>query len=446
MSHLMVSVSGVRGVVGETLTPETIVKFVSAFASFSKGTTVVVGRDSRVSGELSKQIAISTLISHGYKVIDIGVTPTPTVQLMTEHLKADAGLMITASHNPVEWNGLKFIGSDGLFLDPEACKEMYKLADENTFKYKKWDELGSIEHYTSANDDHIQMIFDLDYIDENLIRQKKFKVVLDTINGAGCKIMHDLLRQLGCEIVHINAEAHGIFAHTPEPIPENLSQLMKTVKKENADIGIAVDPDVDRCVLIDENGEALGEEYTLALAVKLVLGKKLGHVVKNMSSSKASDDIAKYYNCLVYESEVGEINVAKKMIEMNAVIGGEGNGGVMLPDLHIGRDAPLAAALTLQHLAEYNGTISALKKTLPEYHIHKEKISIDGIDPEKIFLKIKAKYSGKKISEKDGIKIYDDNWWIHIRKSNTEPILRIISESKTVEKSKELISEIQSLI
>ena len=446
MSHLMVSVSGVRGIVGDTLTPEVITKYVSAFANFTNGKTIVLGRDSRVSGEINKQIAISVLLSHGYKVIDIGITPTPTVQLMTEHLKADGGLMITASHNPVEWNGLKFIGADGLFLDPDACQEMYMIADKNTFTYKEWNQLGNLEQYMTANDDHIQMIFDLDYVDEALIKRKKFRVALDTINGAGCIIMHDLLRQLGCEIIHINSEANGKFAHTPEPVPENLSDLMKTVKKEKADLGIAVDPDVDRCVLIDENGEALGEEYTLAMAIKLVLSKKLGHVVKNMSSSKASDDIAKYYNCLVYESEVGEINVAKKMIEMDAVIGGEGNGGVMLPDLHIGRDAPLAAVLTLQHLAEFDGSISELKKSLPQYVISKDKMSIDGLDSDLIFKKIKEKYSNKKISEIDGIKVYDENWWIHIRKSNTEPILRIISESDTLEKSKALIKDIRNLI
>ncbi|MCB0279973.1 MAG: phosphoglucosamine mutase [Calditrichaeota bacterium] len=449
MSKLMVSVSGVRGVIGETLTPSVIIRYISAFAQLINGKKIVIGSDSRVSREIVKMLASSTLMNYGYTVIDLGIVPTPTVQFLTEQLEADAGLVITASHNPLEWNGLKFIDSNGLFLSPKKCEQLFKLADTGQFNYKGWDQIGKLETYSEAATDHINAILKLSLVDKKLIRSKEFKVVLDTVNGAGGRIMNQLLTELGCTIIHINAEETGMFAHTPEPIPENLKDLAERVKNEAADFGIAVDPDVDRCVFINEHGQAIGEEYTLAMAVKLVLSKKLGHVVKNMSSSRAIDDIAKYYNCLAYETAVGEINVANKMIEINAVIGGEGNGGVMLPEIHIGRDAPVAAALALQFMAEMNKPLSEIKADLPHYEICKLKAPIDTVDPDKVIDYFKTQYQKEKLNDTDGLKISTQDWWVHLRKSNTEPIIRVIAEAENMEIAEKIarqfMDEIKSL-
>lgn len=441
----MVTISGVRGVVGESLTPEVIVKYISAFAQVIDGKKIVVGSDSRVSGPFVKSIVLGTLVAKGYNVVDLGVVPTPTVQIMTEKLEADAGLVITASHNPVEWNGLKFIDSDGLFLSPEKCEQMFALAD-SSFSNSDWKNLGEISTYADANADHINIIKELDYVNVDHIKQKKFRVALDTINGAGCSIMGKLLEELGCEVHQINGEATGVFNHTPEPVPQNLGQLAEHVVKTNADLGIAVDPDVDRCVFINEHGKPIGEEYTLAIVTKFILDKKLGMVVKNMSTTMALNDIASYYNCQVYEAAVGEINVANKMKEMNAVIGGEGNGGVMLPDVHIGRDAPIAAALVLAALSEFGGSLSELKASLPQYEIVKKKISIEGKNPDAVIASLTKKFSDKKTSDIDGLKIYGKNWWVHLRKSNTEPIMRVIAEAPSEAEAEQICNEYMEMI
>ncbi len=432
----MVTISGVRGVVGETLTPELIVKYIQSFATVVEGKKIVLGSDSRVSGPFVKQVVIGTLLAKGCDVIDIGIVPTPTVQLLTMQLKADAGLVLTASHNPIEWNGLKFIDRDGLFFSPNKCEQLFKNAEKSS-EYSKWPSLGTLNMYSKANADHIQTILNLPYIDIERVRAKKYRIALDTINGAGCEIMVDLLEQLGCEVLPINNEATGIFAHTPEPIPENLTQLSKHVIQTKADFGIAVDPDVDRCVLINELGQPLGEEYTLAIVTKFILSKKLGMVVKNMSTTMALDEIASYYNCQVYEAAVGEINV---------VIGGEGNGGIMLPEIHIGRDAPVAAALVLAALTESDCTISELKASLPQYEIVKKKVTIEGKNPDQIINQIATQFANSKTSQIDGLKIYGDKWWVHLRKSNTEPIMRIIAESKTVSQSDEICNRFITLI
>jgi len=402
---------------------------------------MIVGRDSRVSGPWMRSIVNGILIAMGYEVIDLGIVPTPTVQWMVGQLNADGGIIITSSHNPIEWNGLKFVDKDTLFLSPSGCQKLFSLADGGNFKYNSWDKLGSLIELHDAAQRHINAILNLKYINVNLIKQKKFKICLDSVNGAGGPIMEKLLLQMGCTVIGLNLEPTGKFAHAPEPIPENLNDLCQAVIKHKADLGIAVDPDVDRCVLIDERGCPLGEEYTLALAVEFLLGKTgiRGSVVRNLSSSRASDDIAKKYGCKVYSTPVGEINVAVKMLEVKAVIGGEGNGGVMLPDVHIGRDAPVAAALTLQHLALFGGTISKLKQTLPQYEIVKLKAPIAGLDPDKIVQLIKTEWKNKaevtSIDESDGLRIDTAEWWVHLRKSNTEPILRVIGESASKEKA-----------
>mgnify|MGYP005840687543 FL=1 len=434
----MVSISGIRGVIGDTLTPAVIQKYTLAFAKYLQKGTVVVGRDSRVSGPFVANLVKGCLLASGCKVIDIGIVPTPTVQLAIEHHKATGGIAITASHNPIQWNGLKFMGSDGRFLNPEQAGIVYAMADRGEQALQSWDGLGMQQQDEQANQRHIGAVLNLSLIDAQLIRQRGFKVVVDTVNGAGGMIIPQLLEALGCQVTAINQEPNGRFAHTPEPLPENLTQLSEKVREVGADVGFAVDPDVDRCAIVDHEGNPIGEEYTLVLAVKLVLSKKLGRVAVNMSTSRASEDIAKYYNCMFVRSKVGEINVADKMLEIDAIIGGEGNGGVILPELHLGRDAPLAVALTLQHLAEFGGTLKELKASLPQYHMVKEKVNIEGIDPDKVLQAMIGKYKNETLNLLDGVKIDFNDSWVHLRKSNTEPIVRIIAEAPTEEKALQL--------
>lgn len=448
MKNLMTSISGLRGVVGDTLTPEIISKYVSAFAHLTGHGKVVIGRDSRPSGNFISLIARGTLISMGCEVVDLGIVPTPTVQLMTELTGADAGLVITASHNPSQWNGLKFIGSNGLFLPPEKAKQLFSLADASVYRPVTYDKLGFVSEDNNAIDEHIKRVLNLDFLNVDALKKRKFKVALDTVNGAGGVILPKLLEALGCTVFGINLETTGFFAHTPEPLPENLVDLGKVVRENKADLGIATDPDVDRCALLDEKGAPLGEEYTLTLATKFILSKKMGNVVTNLSTTRAVEDIARYYNCPIYRTPVGEIHVANFMREKGAAIGGEGNGGVILPEIHLGRDAPVAVALTLQHLLEFDGTISKLKAEMPQYSIAKHKVSIDDLDADKIFKKFEKKYSDYDINKDDGLKIDLDDHWIHLRKSNTEPIIRLIVEAKNAEEADricfEIIKEINS--
>lgn len=429
----MTSVSGVRGVVGDSLTPEAITKYVHAFAYPLAGKKVVVGGDPRVSQNFVRPLVKSVLLASGCQVIDIGVTPTPTVQLATEHLKAAGGIAITASHNPIQWNGLKFMGSDGLFLPPKEVEDLFRRADSGYTEYVSWKYLGTETSYGNAIQDHLDQIYALPYIDLELIRSKKFRVAVDCVNGAGGMIIPKLLEDMGCEVIPLNTEPSGIFAHTPEPIPANLGDLCEAVLEHGADIGIAVDPDVDRCALIGNDGKPMGEEYTLALAVKFMLNRKMGDVVVNLSTSRATDDIVAYHNCRLTKTRVGEINVADKMRDIGAVIGGEGNGGVILPDIHLGRDAPVAAALTLQHLAEAGTSICELKQTLPQYYIVKDKTPLGEVDPDAVMAFFSQKYKDDQLNTLDGLRIDRPDCWIHLRKSNTEPIMRIIVEARTPE-------------
>jgi phosphomannomutase len=331
-------------------------------------------------------------------------------------------------------------------LPENAIKNLFNIADQDARDYERWDNLGKAEIYSGAIDDHLQMIYALPFLDSELIRSKSFKVALDTVNGAGGVIIPKLLEHLGCQVVGLNLEPTGVFSHNPEPIPENLGDLANIVKNNNVDIGFAVDPDVDRCAIISDDGNPLGEEYTLALAVKYILSKKLGKVAVNLSTSRAVDDVVQYYNCILEKTKVGEINVAVKMKEINAIIGGEGNGGVILPEIHLGRDAPIAVALTLQHLAEFGGSISELKQTLPQYYILKDKAPIGNVNPDKVFQYFSEKYREEELNDLDGLRIDRLDSWIHLRKSNTEPIMRIIVEARTPEKSWQLLEEIKQEI
>lgn len=450
MSKLMISISGIRGIVGDGLTPQVIVNFAQAFGTYVGAGKVVVGRDSRVTGPMVKHAILSGLLATGCDVVDIGLCPTPTVQMAVEHLKARGGIVITASHNPIEWNALKLIDSSGLFLDEIQGNKVIKFVEQNHFQNVAWDQVGKIELNNEAIDHHINSILKLNLIEPEKIAAKKFTVVVDCVNGAGGTILPKLLEKLGCQAIFINEEPTGLFPRAPEPLPENLKDLCKKVKAVKADIGFAVDPDVDRLAIISEKGEPLGEEYTLALAINYVLQKKRGTVVVNASVSKVIDDIAAKYDTEVIRTKVGEIFVSQKMKEVNAAIGGEGNGGVILPELHLGRDAPLGIALTLQQLALTGGTISELNASLPQYFQSKNKIKLKDIDVSSVLDVIIENHKKQKIDLTDGVKILWRNQWVQIRPSNTEPIIRIYSEAKTVEEANALsfkfIKEIEKII
>ena len=441
----MVSISGIRGIVGTSLTPEIIVKYASAFAEYTKRGRIVLGRDGRLTGKSIAHLVSSTLLQMGCDVSAIGVCPTPTVALAVEKTRAAGGIAVTASHNPMQWNGLKFFAPTGMFLDAEENRELWRIAEQPNRQYAPWEKQGthaSLEHFIAT---HIKTALSLPYVDAGRIRKKKFKIILDCVDSAGGVIVPTLLKQLGCNVIPMNCDVSGIFSHTPEPVPANLKDLSRRVRKEKADLGIAVDPDVDRLVLLDETGAPIGEEYTVATAVKFLLSKTAKRatqtVVVNLSTTRAIDDIAAAFKARVLRTAVGEINVAKKMKEVGAIVGGEGNGGVILPRVHYVRDAIVGVVLTLQHLSEFGGTLSELKRSLPEYHITKGKIELGSLDPDRALAAMKGKYSGSgKINTEDGLKIDFAESWVHLRKSNTEPIVRIIAEAPTERGAEELVT------
>ncbi len=442
MAKLIIGISGVRGIVGDSLTPDIVVDFARAFGEFCGRGPILLGRDGRTSGKILASLSSSTLLSMGIDVIALGIAPTPTIGLAVEKARAAGGISITASHNPVEWNGLKLFGSDGLFFDEDSSKRLQETLDEGKRGYVGWNELGTYRLDSSYIDLHLSSVLALPYLDITGLRQRKFRVAVDCVNGAGGVVVPRLLQEFGCEVIPLNCEPNGLFAHNPEPLPEHLIDLCKMVRKEKADLGVAVDPDADRLVLITEEGAPFGEEYTIASCVKYVLGKEKasgrGHlkVCVNISTTRAVDDIASTYGASVVRTPVGELNVVRKMRETGAVIGGEGSGGVILPAAHLRRDALVGIALTLQHLLEFGGTMSGLKKSLPKYHIEKKKVRTKVDSLEAIFSEIRSRHSGTKPNTDDGLKLDFDDYWVHIRKSNTEPILRIIAEATTEEKAK----------
>ena len=439
MSTLMVSISGIRGIVGDGLDPNVLVKFCSAFADFTGKGKIVIGRDARISGEMVKSVVIGTLLAKGLDVLDIGICPTPTVQYTVKNLSANGGIAISASHNPNEWNALKLLNNTGQFMTPEQNVELLKnLNSSNENKFKNWESLGTLTTSSEGLRKHMDDVLNLKYIEPGDIRKRKFKVLVDCVNGAGVYCIPELLREFGCEVIEMNCEKTGIFPRLPEPLPENLTKTMKAVKDSNADLGVVVDPDVDRLVLITNEGEPFGEENTITSCVKFILSKEKGNVVVNLSTTRAVDDVAKEYDSKVYRSPVGEANVVKMMKEVDAVIGGEGSGGVIYPALHYGRDALVGIALTLQNLLEFGGTISELKKSLPSYFIAKKKIELGNSNPDEIVNSLKNKYKDKNINTDDGLRIDFPDHWVHFRKSNTEPIIRSIVEAKEKEKAEEL--------
>lgn len=444
---LMISVSGIRGIFGTDLTPENLTRFTAAYGTWLQGGTVVVGRDTRVTGQICEDIICSTLQSVGCNVVKVGVVPTPTVAMSVLKYKAAGGIIISASHNPAEWNALKLLNSKSEFLDADEGGKVIEISESQSFSYKKYNEIGSLTKDSEALDYHIDQILKLPYIDVNLISSKNFKVALDPVNGTGGIALPPLLEKLGVETIHkINDAPTGLFAHNPEPLPEHLQDICSLVKENNCDLGIVTDPDSDRLALVTDKGELFGEEYTQAAAFDFVLSQKPGSCATNLSSSRVAEDVAKKYNQTCHRSAVGEINVVKKMQEVDAVIGGEGNGGVINPDLHYGRDALVGTAMILQLLAERGLTASDYRASLPNYFMHKGKVQLEGIDGEAVLSKAGEIFAKDQPDTTDGVKIDFENGWVHLRKSNTEPIIRVYSEGTSPEKARELAEMVKQKV
>lgn len=455
---LIKSISGFRGTIGgktnDGLTPIDTVKFVSAFAAFIKETynkekiTIVLGRDARVSGEMVSHLVVGTLMGMGVDVIDTGLSTTPTVEVAVTEKKADAGIILTASHNPMQWNALKFLNAKGEFISASEGQRVLELAASEDFLFAEVDKLGHCISDTTTIDMHIEKVLALDLVDVEAIKQANFKVAYDAVCSTGGLVLTKLLNALGVQqVVALNPEPTGLFPHNPEPLPENITQICEEVVKQGCDVGFIVDPDVDRLAIVCENGKPFVEEYTLVSVADYVLDHTSGATVSNMSSTKALRDVTEAKGQRYYASAVGEVNVVEKMKEMNAVIGGEGNGGIIYPALHYGRDALVGIALFLSLLAKSGKTCSQLRETYPEYEISKNKIELTpDINVDSILEQMAKKYADYEVSTIDGVKIMFEKEWVHLRKSNTEPIIRIYSESRDMESADRLAKKIMQEI
>lgn len=437
---LIKSISGIRGTIGgavaENLTPIDVVKFASAYGSWVKQQRnkeeyrVVVGRDARISGEMIQSLVMQTLVGMGIHVVDLGLSTTPTVEVAVTLEHADGGIILTASHNPKQWNALKLLNAKGEFLNAQEGKRILELSESKDLIFSDIDSLGKITINQAYIDLHIDEVLDLPLVNKKAIREAKFKVVVDGVNSTGGIAVPLLLERLGVQAVKLYCEPNGQFPHNPEPLKEHLGDLSEKVVKEHADFGIVVDPDVDRLAFMDEKGEMFGEEYTLVAVADYVLSEKPGNTVSNMSSTRALKDVTEKYGGTYYASAVGEVNVVEKMKEVNAVIGGEGNGGIIYPALHYGRDALVGIALFLSLLADKKISVSALRKSYPDYYMSKQKIQLTPeLDVDGILKTIEQRYSTENVSTIDGVKIDFDKGWVHLRKSNTEPIIRIYTEA-----------------
>ena len=457
---LIKSISGIRGTIGgkvsENLTPLDVVKFSAAYGKWIKTQRrketykVVVGRDARISGKMVQSLVMQTLSGMGIHVVDLGLSTTPTVEIAVTMEHADGGVILTASHNPKQWNALKLLNKDGEFLNAEEGEQILKFVEEEDFDFAEVNDLGKISFHNAYIDLHIEEVLKLNLVEVDQIKNSKFKVVVDAVNSSGGISIPPLLEMLGVEVVKLHCEPTGEFPHNPEPLAKNLQDLSKLVIEERADLGIAVDPDVDRLALVDEKGEMFGEEYTLVSIADYILSRKKGATVSNLSSSRALRDVTEKHGCEYFASAVGEVNVVAKMKEVNAVIGGEGNGGVIYPESHYGRDSLVGVALFLSLLAERDIKVSELRQTYTTYFMAKEKIELTpDLDADKVLEAIVKTYQTEDMTTIDGVKIDFKENWVHLRKSNTEPIIRIYTEAKSQDKAdnlaKRFISELREL-
>ena len=457
---LIKSISGIRGTIGgqagDTLNPLDIVKFTAAYATFirhskqSESNTIVVGRDARISGEMVKNIVCGTLMGMGYDVLNIGLATTPTTELVVRMSKAAGGIIITASHNPRHWNALKLLNQEGEFLTKDNGNEVLEIAEKENFEFADVDHLGKYTEDSTFNQRHIESVLALKLVDREAIRNAHFKVAVDAINSVGGIILPELLKALGVEYTMINGEANGDFAHNPEPLAQNLGGIMSEIGKGGYDLGIVVDPDVDRLAFICEDGKMFGEEYTLVSVADYVLSHTPGNTVSNLSSTRALRDVTEKHGGVYTASAVGEVNVTTKMKEVNAVIGGEGNGGVIYPESHYGRDALVGIALFLSSLAQKGCKVSELRATFPEYFIAKNRIDLTAsTDVDAILEKVKEQYGKQadvKVTDIDGVKLDFPDKWVHLRKSNTEPIIRVYSEASTMEEADALGKKLMQVV
>ena len=457
---LIKSISGIRGTiggqVGDALTPLDVVRFTASYASFIRkqanaSNTIIIGRDARISGEMVNNIVSGTLMGCGFNVLDVGLSTTPTIEVAVQLHKSAGGIILTASHNPKQWNALKLLNEKGEFLSATDGEEILALAENDNFTFTEVDDLGSYSFDDSFNDKHIDEVLKLNLVDVELVKSAGFKVVVDAVNSTGGFMVPNLLKKMGVECVKLFCEPNGKFPHNPEPLPENLTEISKLVVSEKADFGIVVDPDVDRLAMVCEDGTMFGEEYTLVAVADYVLSKTPGNTVSNLSSTRALSDVTNKHNGSYQASAVGEVNVVEKMKATNAIIGGEGNGGVIYPAMHYGRDALIGVALFLTQLAELKISARALRDSYPNYFISKNKIQLTPkIDIDAILVAVEEKYKTEQITTIDGLKIDFKEGWVHMRKSNTEPIIRIYAESEGEEKANALaenmINEIKSLI
>lgn len=457
---LIKSISGIRGTIGghtgDTLNPLDIVKFTTAYATFirrsrqSDSNTIVVGRDARISGEMVKNVVCGTLMGMGYDVLNIGLATTPTTELAVRMSKAAGGIIITASHNPRHWNALKLLNKEGEFLTKADGNEVLDIAEREDFEYADVDHLGHYTEDNTFNQRHIDSVLALDLVDVEAIRKAHFRVVVDTINSVGGIILPDLLKALGVEATFLNGEANGDFAHNPEPIEKNLGGIMGECAKGGYDLGIVVDPDVDRLAFIQEDGRMYGEEYTLVTVADYILDHVKGTTVSNLSSTRALRDVTEKHGCRYYAAAVGEVNVTTKMKEVGAVIGGEGNGGVIYPESHYGRDALVGIGLFLSSMAQKGLKASELRSTFPNYYIAKNRIDLTPeTDVDAILLKVKelcGKESDVQVTDIDGVKLDFPTKWVHLRKSNTEPIIRVYSEASTMEEADQLGKQLMQVV
>ena len=454
---LIKSISGIRGTIGgalgDNLTPIDIVKFTTAYARFmseknnGKRLTIVVGRDARISGEMVNDIIEGTLLGCGVDVINVGLCTTPGTEMAVITHKADGGIIITASHNPKQWNALKLLNEKGEFLNDAEGKRVLALAEDEEFDFPDVDNIGKVVLREDFNPTHIEQVLALEMVDVEAVKARKFKVVVDAVNSIGGVVIPALLRAMGCDVVELNCTPDGHFAHNPEPLAAYLTEISRVLVDEKADLGVVVDPDVDRLALVNEDGTMFGEEYTLVAVADYILSQTVGNTVSNLSSSRALSDVTKAYGGEYSASAVGEVNVVTKMKEVGAVIGGEGNGGVIYPALHYGRDALVGVALFLTHLVKKNCTMTELRATYPAYYASKNKIQLTPeIDVDKVLLEMKARYAGENVNDIDGVKIDFAENWVHLRKSNTEPIIRVYTEAKSADEADALAQRIMGEI